>query len=238
MIEWLQGFFFGEGFSWSMFWTIVVADLLLAGDNAIIIAMVAAELPKEHQKKAIILGSAAAIIMRIVLTIFATTLLQYPYLKLVGGLLLLHIAVKLLVGSDNFEQGKPATTLRQAIWMILIADLAMSLDNVIAVAGAADGHFGMLIFGLLLSVPLIIGGSTLLTGVMQRYPAIIIFGAAMLGWLAGEMVFTDKAVIGWMGGELAQAQVYAAKATMAVLVVAVAWWRNGKQLQWVAPKQE
>jgi YjbE family integral membrane protein len=190
----------GEPTFWVALGKIVWVNILLSGDNAVVIALAARSLPDHQRKKAIFGGSAAAIILRVVLTVFAVSLLQFPYLKIVGAVLLFWIGVQLLVPEDEGEGGiKPTDHLWSAIRTILIADLVMSLDNVIAVAAAADSgppeaKLTLLIIGLGLSIPLIIFGSTLLLSVMEKYPVIITLGAALLGFVAGEMLVTDHAV--------------------------------------------
>lgn len=181
---------------WTAFGSIIVADILLSGDNAVVIALATRSLPPEQQRRAIIFGSGAAILMRVVLTIMAAALLTYPFLKLIGGLLLLHIGVGLMTGGDEGEGdiGPAGVTMGAAIRTILMADLVMSLDNVIAVAAAAKGDTLLLILGLAISIPFIVFGSTMLLKVMQKYPIIITLGAALLGFLAGEMILTDPAV--------------------------------------------
>jgi YjbE family integral membrane protein len=196
--------FFGLDLSsatmWSALGSIMLANIVLSGDNAIVIAMAARSLKPEQQKKAIFWGSAAAIVMRIILTLVAIQLLALPYLKVVGAILLVYIGVDLLSGGDEEEgHGKEINGMGAAIRTILIADLVMSLDNVLAVAAAAKGNTSLLIIGLLVSIPLIIFGSTLLMKVMERFPVIITLGAALLGFLAGEMLLTDPAVEGWFG---------------------------------------
>lgn len=180
---------------WSAFGSIVLANIVLSGDNAVVIAMAARTLKPEQRGKAIFWGSAAAIIMRIILTIVAIQLLSLPYLKLVGAVLLVYIGVDLLKGEDESDgEGKDINGMLAAIRTILIADLVMSLDNVLAVAAAAKGNLPLLVLGLLVSIPLIIFGATLLTKVMERFPIIITIGAALLGFLAGEMLLTDPAM--------------------------------------------
>ena len=191
--------FFGLNFSspifWSAFGSILLANIVLSGDNAVVIAMAARTLEPHQRGKAIFWGSAAAIIMRIFLTIVAIQLLTLPYLKMVGALLLVYIGVDLLKGEGDGEgHGKEISGLFAAIRTILIADLVMSLDNVLAVAAAAKGNVPLLVMGLLVSIPLIIFGATLLTKVMERFPIIITIGAALLGFLAGEMLLTDPAI--------------------------------------------
>ena len=180
---------------WSAFGSIVLANIVLSGDNAVVIAMAARTLKPEQRGKAIFWGSAAAIVMRIVLTIVAIQLLSLPYLKIVGAILLVYIGVDLLKGEDEGgADGKEINGMLAAIRTILIADLVMSLDNVLAVAAAAKGNLSLLVLGLLVSIPLIIFGATLLTKVMERFPLIITVGASLLGFLAGEMALTDPAV--------------------------------------------
>ncbi|MDI1272046.1 TerC family protein [Polaromonas sp.] len=181
---------------WSAFGSILLANIVLSGDNAVVIAMAARTLQPAQRNKAIFWGSAAAIVMRIILTIVAIQLLTLPYLKIIGAILLVYIGVDLLNGDDEGEgEGKEISGMASAIRTILIADLVMSLDNVLAVAAAAKGNLPLLVMGLLVSIPLIIFGATLLTKVMERFPIIITIGAALLGFLAGEMLLTDPAVV-------------------------------------------
>jgi YjbE family integral membrane protein len=191
----ILGLDLGSAVFWSAFGSILLANIVLSGDNAVVIAMAARTLEPEQRNKAIFWGSAAAIVMRIVLTVVAIQLLTLPYLKVIGALLLIYIGVDLLRGeSEDDGQGKEIHGLAAAIRTILIADLVMSLDNVLAVAAAAKGNLPLLVLGLLVSIPLIIFGATLLTKVMERFPIIITIGAALLGFLAGEMLLTDPAV--------------------------------------------
>ena len=212
---------------WAALGSIILANILLSGDNAVVIAMAARTLPAHQQKKAIFYGSAAAIVMRIVLTLIAVEMLKWPFLKIVGGLLLVYIGVTLLLEDDGGGDIGTKTNggLMTAIRTILVADLVMSLDNVLAVAAAANGNTLLLVLGLGISIPLIIFGSTLLLKVMERLPVIITLGAALLGFLAGEMVFTDPAVTERFG-PLSHTGVNIAAALGAVLVVAL-----GKYLQ-------
>jgi YjbE family integral membrane protein len=191
----LFGLDFSSTLLWSAFGSIVLANIVLSGDNAVVIAMAARTLKPEQRGKAIFWGSAAAIVMRIILTIVAIQLLSMPYLKVIGAVLLVYIGVDLLKGEEDGEDnGKVINGMAAAIRTILIADLVMSLDNVLAVAAAAKGNVPLLVMGLLISIPLIIFGATLLTKVMERFPIIITIGAALLGFLAGEMLVTDPAV--------------------------------------------
>src|ERR1700682_5429714 len=184
-----------------LFWTallkIIGVNIVLSGDNAVVIALAARSLRGKQQKQAIIWGSGAAIVLRILLTLFAVALLEMPWLKLVGAVLLLWIGVKLLIPEDDDPDIKASDNLWIAIRTILIADLVMSLDNVIAVAAAAGGHWGLMIIGLAISIPLVIFGATLLVKVMERWPIIITIGAALIGFVAGEMAWEEIAIAEW-----------------------------------------
>jgi YjbE family integral membrane protein len=211
---------------WAALGSIILANVLLSGDNAVVIAMAARSLPAQQQKKAIFFGSAAAIVLRIVLTLIAVEMLKWPFLKVVGGLLLVYIGVSLLLEEDDdgdSELGKENKGLMHAIRTILIADLVMSLDNVLAVAAAAKGNTLLLVLGLGISIPLIIFGSTLLLKVMERFPIIITAGAGLLGFLAGEMLLTDPAFIRQFG-EQPHAVVNAAGLIGAALVIGLGWF--------------
>ncbi len=195
------------GAFWIALLKIIWVNILLSGDNAVVIALAARNLPQNQQRKAIFAGSGAAIVLRVVLTIFAVQLLQFPYLKLLGSALLLWIGVQLMAGGDEDGDIKAGSSLWSAVRTILIADLVMSLDNVIAVAAAANSapdsmRNVLLVLGLGLSIPLIIFGSTLLLKLMQRYPAIITFGAALLGFVSGEMAVSDLAIHDWFEAHL------------------------------------
>src|SRR5262252_4187825 len=186
----------------SQFWlgllAIIWVNIILSGDNAVVIALAARSLPQRQQKLAISWGAAAAVVLRIILTVVAVELLKLPYLKLIGGALLFWIAVKLLVPEDDDGDDVAGSShLIGAIKTILIADLVMSLDNVIAVAAVAKGSFVLLVLGLVISIPLVVYGATMLMKLMERYPVIITVGAALIGYVAGEMLVTDPVVIGW-----------------------------------------
>jgi YjbE family integral membrane protein len=171
---------------------------VLSGDNAVVIALASRSLPPEQQKRAVVWGSAAAIVMRIVLTLTAVALLSMPYLKLIGAAFFLFwIGVGLLDSDDEGDEIESSSTLAAAIRTILVADLVMSLDNVLGVAAAAKGSFALLIAGLAISIPLVIFGANMLLRPMQRFPIIITVGAALLGYVAGEMAVTDPAVKDW-----------------------------------------
>ena len=187
----------------SAFWIgllkIVWVNILLSGDNAVVIALASRSLPLPQQKKAVLWGSVAAIIMRVVLTIFAVQLLQLPWLKAVGAVLLVCIGVQLLADEGDGESIEESGSLFSAIKTILIADLVMSLDNVLAVAAAADAapaefKLILLVMGLALSIPIVIFGSGIVLKVMARFPSIVTLGAMLLGWIAGEMLAKEDSV--------------------------------------------
>jgi len=194
-----------SGAFWAALGSIILANVVLSGDNAVVIALAARSLPPQQQKKAIFWGSGAAIVMRIVLTLIAVEMLKWPWLKVVGALLLVYIGVSLLLEDEGEgEGGHESGGMMAAIRTILVADLVMSLDNVIAVAAAAQSgppqaRLALLVIGLGLSIPLIIAGSQLLMTVMERYPIIVTLGAALLGFVAGEMLVHDAAVEGYLG---------------------------------------
>jgi len=178
---------------------IIGVNIVLSGDNAVVIALAARSLPPKQQKQAVLWGAGAAIVMRVALTAFAVALLALPWLKLAGSLLLLWIGVRLLVPEEDEAEVAANDQLLAAIRTILVADLVMSLDNVIAVAAAAGGSFTLLVLGLGISIPLVIFGATLLIRLMERFPAIITVGAALIGWVAGEMLVGDPALAGALG---------------------------------------
>jgi YjbE family integral membrane protein len=219
---------FADSTLWVALLKIIWVNILLSGDNAVVIALAARNLPKRQQTLAILGGSGAAIVLRVVLTLFAVQLLQYPFLKLVGSALLLWIGIQLLSGGDDEGDVKASDSLATAIRTILIADLVMSLDNVIAVAAAANSapesaRTPLLIAGLGLSIPLIIFGSTLLLTLMQRFPIIITLGAGLLGFVAGEMAVSDPAISAWFEAHLHGWEL-PISAVCAVAVVVVGKW--------------
>ncbi len=183
---------------WIALLQIIMINIVLSGDNAVVIALASRSLPPAQQKQAIIFGSVGAIGLRIVLTFFAIMLLALPYLKLVGAVALLWIGIGLLKGEDEEADLAGHSSLAAAIKTIIVADLVMSLDNVIGVAAAAKGNVPLLVIGLVISIPMIIYGSTLILKLMGRFPVIITIGAGLLGWVAGEMAVSDPAVTAWM----------------------------------------
>lgn len=187
---------------WLALGNIILVNIVLSGDNAIVIALAARGLPPAQQRRAILYGSAAAIVLRILLTLFAVTLLSLPYLKIIGAVLLFYIGAQLLSEEDGEGHMDAHGTLAAAVRTILVADLVMSLDNVLGVAAAAKGNLTLLVAGLVISIPLIVFGSGLILRLMQRVPVIIILGAALLGYLAGEMLFSDVALQPWIAAHL------------------------------------
>ncbi|CAG4883940.1 Integral membrane protein, YjbE family [Georgfuchsia toluolica] len=215
-------------FSSAHFWVavaqIVMIDVVLSGDNAVVIALACRKLPTEQRHKGILWGVAGAVTLRIILTAFAALLLSLPYIKFGGGLLLLWIGVKLLLPEDGHGEGgiDAADNLWGAVKTIIVADFVMSIDNVIAVAGAAHGSLGLLIFGLAVSIPLIIWSSQFVLKLMDRFPVIVTGGAALLGWVAGSMIATDVVLKQWLEAHLPYADKLFATAG-AVLVVAMGY---------------
>ena len=232
---------------WQALGAIVWVNLLLSGDNAVVIALAARSLPERQQKLAVFWGSAAAIVMRVILTVFAVALLQLPWLKLVGGLLLLWIGVKLIVPEEDEADIESSDNLLQAVKTILIADLVMSLDNVIAVAAAAEQgpsetKLLLLVIGLGLSIPIVIFGSVMMLKIMERFPIIITLGAALLGWIAGDIMVGDPAVSGWVKANAAWLHAWkVAPVAGAVFVVVLGKWlaaRHDAELEQAAPMAE
>ena len=184
---------------------IMVMNVVLSGDNAVVIALACRRLTPANQRIAFIWGSAGVVVLMVILTLFINWLMDIPYVQIVGSVLLLWIGIKLLVaedegGEDGIEQ---KDTLMAAIRTIIIADMVMSLDNVLAMAGAAKGHMWMLIVGLVITVPVILFGSAILMKIMERFPIVILIGAALIGWVAGEMTIADKSIKGWIEHEAA-----------------------------------
>lgn len=212
----------------SLFWIavgqIILIDIVLSGDNAVVIALACRNLSPEQRKTGIFWGVAGAVSLRVVLTVFAALVMNLPWLKLIGGLLLVWIAVKLML-PDN-EEGhdiEPSAHLWGAVKTIVVADFVMSLDNVIAVAGAAHGSLALLLFGLAVSIPLIVWSSQLILHWMERWPSIVLFGAALLGYVAGQMIFSDPGLTAWLP-LMPEWSPKLAGAVGALLVVVVGRW--------------
>ena len=226
---------FLQHIQWLAVGQIILIDILLGGDNAVVIALACRNLPEKQRWKGIIWGTLGAIILRVVLVAFAVTLLQIPALKIIGGALLFWIGIKLLLPQDDDEHGsmQAHTHLIGAIKTIIIADLVMSIDNVIAIAGAAqtaavDHQIYYVVFGLVVSIPFIVFGSQLILKLIDRFPIIVTLGAALLGFIAGELMVTDPLTQPYFADHL-NAWKYSAGAAGAVLVVLMAKWLTPRQ---------
>lgn len=211
---------------WVALGKIIWINILLSGDNAVVIALACRSLPAKSRLWGIVLGAAVAILLRIIFTGLVTTLLDVPFLKVAGALALIWIAVDLMIPHKNEKESgiEAAENLWRAVRVIAVADLVMSLDNVIAIAGAAKGSWLLIGIGLATSVPLIIAGAALITKLFDRFPILIQAGAALLGWVAGEMLMSDPAVVGWLGERTAHALEYPTAAAGAALVLAIGWF--------------
>ena len=223
-----------EMFSNPQFWVsvlqIIAIDLLLSGDNAVVIALACRNLPPEQRRKGVMFGVAGAISLRVILTFFAVGLLTLPYIKIVGAVLLIWIGVKLIAPQEEHtgDHIKANTHLWSAIKTIIVADFVMSLDNVIGVAAAAKGSFGLLVFGLLISIPMIVWSSQLILKFMDRFPIIIVIGGALLGFVAGEMLLSDMLVKQWVD-EQPHWLHWLVPALSAVIVVVMGKWLARRQ---------
>lgn len=203
--------------------SIMMVNIVLSGDNAVVIAMASRALPPQQQKKAILWGSAGAIGLRIVLTFVAILLLQIPYLQFVGGILLIWIAAKLLIENKDEENIEASDSLFAAVKTIIVADIVMSLDNTLAIASIANGDIILLGIGLLLSIPLITFGSSLLIKLMDRFPIIIYIGSALIAWTAGEMVLHDQRIGVWIASYMPE---WLLPALITAGVLGFGIWRN------------
>ena len=217
---------------WSALLAIILIDLVLAGDNAIVIALAARSLPKELQKKAIVWGTVGAIVVRSLMTIGVVWLLKIPGLLLVGGLGLLWIAYKLVANQDGHEEhGVAVTTFWGAMKTIIVADALMGIDNVLGVAGAAHGSFELVVIGLLISVPIVVFGSSMVLKLVDRFPAIMYIGSAVLAYTAAKMIVSEPFLENFYGTKdnPATALRYATEAACVALVLALAWMATRKK---------
>jgi YjbE family integral membrane protein len=229
MLEFLQTL------SWAAVFQIILIDILLGGDNAVVIALACRNLAPKQRMQGILWGTAGAIGLRVALIAFALTLLSVPFLKIIGALLLVWVGIKLLIPDEDAHGNiSGSASIFAAVKTIIVADFVMSLDNVLAIAGAAqnanpDHQLGLVIFGLVISVPIIIWGSTLVLKLIDRFPSVVTFGAALLGWIAGGMLITDIFIVEQFG-EVSGAVKLAAEVAGALLIVlAGRWFARRKQ---------
>jgi len=214
---------------------IIWINILLSGDNAVVIAMACRGLPHRQRLWGMILGAGVAVLLRIVFTGVVASLMLLPYLKIVGGLALFYIAAKLLVPDDpDRDETEAVEHLWRAVRIVAVADIIMSLDNVIAIAAAAGGNMALVVLGLAISIPMIVAGAALIMALLDRFPILVWAGAALLGWIVGEVIATDPVSVGYLtnnyGAAVAHKVEYAAAAVGAVLVLVVGGlWRRSKQ---------
>lgn len=209
---------------WFSVLEIIMVNILLSGDNAVVIALACRNLSPRRRRQGIFWGVVGAVILRIALTFFAVTLLANPYLKIVGAVLLLWIGIKLVSDEGGGDHEVEASDrLAAAIWTILIADLVMSLDNVMAVAAAAKGDVPLLVFGLIISIPIVILGSQVIMRLIERFPVVVIAGGGLLGFIAGEMAVEDPAIAPWIAANAASARWIAPAAGVALVVLIGLW---------------
>jgi YjbE family integral membrane protein len=215
MVEW------GAPQFWLAVFQIIVINILLSGDNAVVIALACRNLAPRQRRQGIFWGVLGAIGLRIVLTFFAMSLLANPYLKLIGGALLIWIGIKLIADEDDSEHKvKASDRLLSAVWTIIVADLVMSLDNVMGVAAAAKGSMPLIIFGLIISIPIVIVGSQIIMKLIHRFPILVMAGGGLLGYVAGEMMVADPAIAPWLAANAAKYTWLAPIAGVAVVVAA------------------
>ena len=219
---------FATSFFWVTLGQIMMINIMLSGDNAVVIAMASRALPARQQKQAILFGSFGAIVLRVILTFFAVLLLALPWLKLIGAALLGYIGIKMLVPDDAEAELDGHTQLWAAIKTIIVADFIMSLDNVLGVAAAAKGSLLLLIFGLVLSVPIVIGGSQIIMKLIERFPLLVVAGGGLLGYVAAEMMITDPVVVDRVNAQGAWLQ-WAAPIAGILLVIGIAQWLKRRQ---------
>jgi YjbE family integral membrane protein len=224
----------GQAEFWLALAKIMWINILLSGDNAVVIAMACRNLPPRQRAWGMVLGAGVAVLLRIIFTGLVATLMTLPFLKIIGGVALFYVAAKLLVPDDpNESEAEAAEHLWRAVQMVAVADIIMSLDNVIAIAAAAGSNTALLVLGLALSIPLIVAGAALIMAALDRFPILVWGGAALLGWIVGEVIATDPVVLGWLEARFSASAVhtaeYVAAAVGAVLVLIVGgMWRRSK----------
>lgn len=210
---------------WGKWVSIVLLDIVLAGDNALVIALAVRSLPVKQQFWGRIFGTLGAVALRLIFIVAVTWLLRIPLLRFVGGLVLVWIALKLVAHPQNADgKVRQGATLKEAIGIIMIADVVMSFDNVMAISGVAQGNLVLVVFGLLLSLPLVVWGSGLLARLMNRFPLIVWLGGGVLGWVAMKMMLDDPIVIEWLGHALAQTLHQIAPYALGAMIAALGWW--------------
>ena len=203
---------------------IILINILLSGDNAVVIALACRNLPDKLRRQGILWGVLGAIVLRIILTYFAMSLLNYPWLKVIGAVLLIWIGIKLIVGDENAEhEVKASDQLISAIWTILIADLVMSLDNVMAVTAAAKGNLPLIVFGLVISIPLVIYGSQIIMRLIERMPLLVPAGGGLLGYIAGDLATDDPVVAPWIESSAPMVDWLAPFVGIAIVVIPGLW---------------
>jgi YjbE family integral membrane protein len=205
---------------------IIWVNIILSGDNAVVIAMACRSLPVAQRRTGMVLGAGVAVVLRIIFTVLVATLLSTPFLKIIGSLLLLWVAVKLITGEDEGSEIAASERLMHAVRTIAIADAVMSLDNVLAIAAVAQDSTALLVLGLAISIPLIVAGATLIMVLLERFPILVWAGAALLGWIAGEMLISDPALVTRLGGEMVHRLEFPIAAIGAALVLALGYVMN------------
>lgn len=226
---------FFQTLSWAAVFQIIMIDILLGGDNAVVIALACRNLPPKQRTQGVLWGTLGAIVLRVILIAFALSLLAIPYLKIVGALLLAWVAIRLLVPEGEGEHGNlgGSVTVWAAVKTIIIADFVMSLDNVIAIAGAAqlaspDHQLGLVIFGLIISIPIIVWGSTIILKLIDRFPSIVTLGAGLLGWIAGGLMVTDIAYTEHFG-DPSKLVHYGAQVAGAIIIILLGKFLAGRK---------
>jgi YjbE family integral membrane protein len=210
--------------------SLILIDLVLAGDNALVIAMAVRSLPRRERRLGSIGGAAAAVVLRVALTTVAARVLTIPFLQLAGGLFVLWIAVKVMIDASDPPDAAPAPKqFWAAVWYIMIADLTMSTDNILAIALASGGNLALIVFGLCVSIPFVVLSSNLLAELMNRFPATIYLGAGILGYVGGKMAITDRWLAGWL--KPGEAACYTVEGALAVAVVGAGWWLARRRLK-------
>ncbi len=214
---------FGTPQFWVAAMEIIVINILLSGDNAVVIALACRNLPAKQRAQGVLWGVVGAVVLRIILTFFAVSLLRLPYLQLVGAALLVYIGIGLIAeDGDDEHEIEASDRLFAAVKTVIVADLVMSVDNVIGVAGAAKGSLSLLVFGLVVSIPLVVLGSQLIMGLIQRFPMLVIAGGGLLGYIAGEIAIADTAVKPWIDANAPMLH-YLAPAAGILIVIGVGW---------------